>query len=407
MHASCPVSTSATLVHVRDHIVGVLMARWPRQILFGDVDAMYASAATVADPSLAGKLVAVGSPPPRGIVTAASYPARRFGVKAAMPTGHALRLCPNLILVSPDFGLYRRLHDHMRQVTDELFPASAWSSIDEFYADVTDLQSLHPTPTALGQKVKNAIFEATGLRCTIAIATGKIVAKVAADFHKPDGLAVIEPGTEAAFLAPKPVQALPGIGPKSATALQQVGIHVIEDLLDLRFEATLKRFWGSRLSAMQARAQGIDFEPVLTGRMQKSMGHETTFNVDTADYCFLQETLRGFLSDLAHEMRLDGLEAGGFTIKVKDCRFRVTTRCRRFPKPTNYDPEMWLHIQPVLESLVIPGTAYRLVGLSLAHLVPASLSLFDDRTSKAVAAMDRIIQKHGTGVMRLGGTPEK
>ena len=187
------------------------MAKWVRHIVFGDVDAMFASAAVVADPSLAGKPIAVGGPPPRGIIAAASYAVRPFGVHSAMPTARALQLCPDLILLPPDRPLYRRLHERMRGVTDRLFPVTEWTSIDEFYADATSLQLLHPDPAVLGRAVKEAVFEATGLRCTIAIATGKTVAKVTADAHKPDGLAVIEPGTEAAFLAPRPVKAIPGI----------------------------------------------------------------------------------------------------------------------------------------------------------------------------------------------------
>src|ERR1051325_10587092 len=165
--------------------------RWRRQILFGDIDAMYVSSAIVADPSLAGKLVAVGSPPPRGIITAASYPVRRYGVRAAMPTAHARRLCPDLVLVPPDRALYRRMHALMRGVTDRLFPATEWTSIDEFYADTTDLQSLYGDPETLGRTVKDAIVEATGLRCTVGVASGKVIAKIAADAHKPDGLGVI------------------------------------------------------------------------------------------------------------------------------------------------------------------------------------------------------------------------
>src|SRR5262245_13932910 len=128
---------------------------WPRQILFGDVDAMFASAAVVNDPSLAGKPIAVGGPPPRGIIEAASYAVRPFGVRSSMPTAKALQLCPQLILLPPDRPLYRRLHGAMREVTDRLFPLTEWSSIDEFYADTTDLQTLHPDPMALGRLAKD------------------------------------------------------------------------------------------------------------------------------------------------------------------------------------------------------------------------------------------------------------
>jgi DNA polymerase-4 len=383
------------------------MSRWRRQIFFGDIDAMYASSAIVADPSLAGKLVAVGSPPPRGIITAASYPVRRYGVRAAMPTVHALRLCPGLILVPPDRALYRRMHAQMREVTDRLFPATEWTSIDEFYADTTDLQSLYAAPETLGRKVKDAIFDATGLRCTIGVATGKVIAKIAADAHKPDGLGVIVPGSEAAFLAPKPVAVLPGVGAKTTEALASRGVQTIADLLDPRVEQSLRRLWGSRLSWLQALARGIDEDPVVPDREAKSVSHETTFDENTADLAFLERTLRAFLGALTHELRIDGLAAGSFTVKLKDAKFRITTRQRHFPKPLNFDPPMWKAIRPALHGLVDPRAKYRLAGLALGDLVAAVDSLFDGRTNKALAAMDEIISKHGTGVMRLGALPEE
>jgi DNA polymerase IV len=379
------------------------MAKWCRQIVFGDVDAMFASAAVVADPSLAGKPVAVGSPPPRGIIAAASYAVRTFGVHSAMPTAHALKLCPNLILVPPDRPLYRRLHEQMHLVTGRFFPVTEWSSIDEFYADATDLQLLHPDPAALGRTVKDAIFETTGLRCTIAIATSKPVAKVAADAHKPDGLAIIEPGTEAAFLSPRPVRALPGIGPKTAESLERLGVRTIGDLLKPRFESPLRRIWGKRLPIVQALAQGMDDDPVVPDRERKSTGHETTFDHDTNDPEFLEKTLRGFLAELTHELRLEGLAAGSFTVKLKDSAHRLATKQYHFPKPLNDDPLMWPDIRAALQSLLVPRTKYRLAGVTLGDLVPAVEGLFDQRRSRALAAMDAIIEKHGSKVIGLGG----
>ncbi|MFQ5992278.1 MAG: hypothetical protein ACE5NA_07550 [Nitrospiraceae bacterium] len=383
------------------------MVRWPRQIMFGDVDAMFASAAIVANPSLAGKLVAVGNPPPRGIITAASYAARRHGVAAAMPTAHALRLCPDLTLVPPDRPLYQRLHERMRTVTDRFFPTTEWTSIDEFYAESTDLQSIYPDPLVLARGVKEAIVEMTGLRCTLAVATGKTVAKVAADCHKPDGLVVISPGTEAAFLAPQPVGAIPGIGPKTSAELDRIGIHSIGDLLDARFEPMLRRRWGSRLLALQSLARGVDTDAVVRNRDHKSLGHESTFDQDTDDVRCLERTVRSFLSDLSHDLRMEGLAARAFVVKLKDSQFKVTTRQRRFSRPLNYDPAMWPEIRAALRSLTVLGTRYRLVGLSFSGLCPATADLYEQRSSRAVAAMDTIIERHGSRIMRLGETPRE
>ena len=381
--------------------------RWPRQILFGDVDAMFASAAVVNDPSLAGKPIAVGGPPPRGIIAAASYAVRPFGVRSAMPTAKALQLCPQLILLPPNRPLYRRLHDAMRTVTDRLFPLTEWSSIDEFYADTTELQSLHPDPMALGRLAKDELYAATGLRCTIALATGKTVAKIAADSHKPNGLAVIEPGREASFLASLPPRALPGIGPKTAARIEALGIMTIADLLDSRWDRPLHHLFGNGLVWVRELARGIDREPVVADRESKSISHETTFERDTNDRAFLERTLRGFLRELAHDLRQESLAAGGCAVKLKDSRFTITTKHGRFSHPLNYDPDMWPVVQQALRDLMTPGTHYRLAGLTLTTLTSAAPGLFDQRRAKAIAALDALVARHGSAVIGLGGVSEE
>lgn len=380
--------------------------RWPRQILFGDIDAMFASVAVLADPSLAGKPVAVGGPPPRGIIAAASYAVRRFGVRSAMPTIQALRLCPQLILVPPDRPLYTRLHRQLQEVTQRFFPETEWTSIDEFYADTTRLQTRHPDPHLLGRAVKADILHTTGLTCTIALASGKTVAKIAADAHKPDGLAVIEPGSEAAFLAPLPIRSLPGMGPKSTEAIERLGIRTIGDLLLPRFEPALVRQLGTRLAAFQSLACGVDSDPVVAERETKSVSRETTFDEDTNDPAVLEPIIHGFLETLAHDLRLEGLAAGAFTVKLKDAHFRITTRQRTFSTPLNYDPDMWPEIRRALADLLQPCSRYRLVGLGLSDLVSAPEPLFDRRHRDAVAALDRLIERHGSDIVRLGALPQ-
>ncbi len=379
------------------------MTRWSRQILFGDVDAMFASAAILAEPSLAGKPVAVGGSSPRGIIAAASYAARAFGVHSAMPTGEATRLCPQLILIPPDRPLYHRLHEQMQVVTDQLFPLTEWSSIDEFYTDTTQLQTRYPNPHSLGQLAKDALYDATGLRCTIAVATGKTVAKIAADSHKPDGLVMVPPGTEETFLALRPLRALPGIGPKTAARLEPLGIKTIGELLDQRWDQPLRHIFGTRLHWVRELARGIDHEPVVADRESKSLSHETTFEHDTQDRPFLEQTLRGFLRDLARDLRQDGLAAGSCTVKLKNARFAITTKQHRFPHPLNYDPDMWPTVQQALRELIRPSTEYRLAGLALSSLTPAPPGLFDQKRAKAIQAMDALITKHGSSVIGLGG----
>jgi nucleotidyltransferase/DNA polymerase involved in DNA repair len=255
--------------------------------------------------------------------------------------------------------------------------------------------------------VKEAIFQATGLHCTVALATGKTVAKVAADAHKPDGLAVIEPGTEAAFLAARPVRELPGIGPKSAAILNSLGVERIGDLLNPQHEPFLRQRWGNRVDAWREAAVGVDHDPVVVDRESKSLGHETTFEHDSSDLAFLEQTIRSFLGTLAHDLRVQGLAAGSFTVKLKDAQFRITTRQRQFRQPLNYDPTMWPAIRSALHSLANSHTSYRLVGLSLSSLVPATEYLFERRQAQAVAALDGLIERYGNRIVRLGGIPEE
>ncbi|MCE3224408.1 MAG: dinB [Nitrospira sp.] len=382
-----------------------MSARWPRQVLFGDIDAMFASAAVLADPSLEGKPVAVGGPPPRGIIAAASYAVRRFGVHSAMPTIQALRLCPHLVLVPPDRPLYQRLHRELQTVTARFFPETEWTSVDEFYTDTTKLQTRHPDPRELGLALKAEISRSTGLTCTVALASGKAVAKIAASTHKPDGLSVIEPGCEPAFLAPLPIGSLPGMGPKSTEAVQRLGVRVIGDLLAPRFESTLFLLLGTRMTSLQSLARGVDTDPVVADRETKSMSHETTFDEDTDDLLRLEPIVHGFLEQLTHDLRMEGLAAGSFTIKLKDARFRITTRQRTFSTVLNYDPDMWPDIRRTLVELMQPGARYRLVGLGLSNLVSAPEPLFDRRQREAVAILDQLIERHGAGVVRLGGLP--
>lgn len=380
---------------------------WPRQVLFADVDAMFASAAVLQHPFLAGKPIAVGGQPPRGIIASASYAARAFGVRSAMPTAKALQLCPDLILLPPDRPLYQRLHEAMRTVTDRLFPLTEWSSIDEFYAETTDLQLLYPDPMALGQLVKDRLFTATGLRCTIAIASGKTVAKIAAELHKPDGLVVVEPSAEQSFLAPCPLRALPGIGPKTESALTRLGFTTIGDLLNPRWDGPLRELFGSGLTAVRDLARGIDQEPVVSDRVPKSASRETTFERDTRDPSLLERTLRGFLSVLAHDLRQKRTAATACIVKLKDSRFTVTTMRRRFPRPLNYDPDMWPTVRQVFHDLIKPGTAYRLAGLALTDLIPDSPGLFDRRRARAIQVMDALIARYGSSRIGLGGVFEK
>ena len=319
-----------------------------------------------------------------------------------MPTIQAMRLCPQLLLVPPDRPLYNRLHHELQAVTDRFFPETEWTSVDEFYTDTTRLQTRHPDPRQLGLALKSEITRATGLTCTVALASGKAVAKIAADAHKPDGLAVIEPGAEAAFLAPLPIQSLPAWAPNPPRLSSAWSArHRRFACASLRIDTF--RLFGTRLAALQSLARGVD--AVVADRETKSMSHETTFDEDTDDLAMLEPIVHGFLEQLTHDLRMEGLAAGSFTVKLKDTRFRITTRQRTFSTPLNYDPDMWPDIRLALAELLQPGSRNR-GGAGTLGSAPAPEPLFDRRQRDAVAILDRLIERHGIGVVRLGGLPQ-
>jgi DNA polymerase-4 len=177
--------------------------------------------------------------------------------------------------------------------------------------------------------------------------------------------------------------------------------------LDSRWDRPLHHLFGNGLVWIRELAQGIDREPVVADRESKSISHETTFERDTNDRAFLERTLRGFLRELAHDLRQEGLAAGGCAVKLKDARFTITTKHGRFPHPLNYDPDMWPVVQQALRDLMTPGTDYRLAGLALTALTAAAPGLFDQRRAKAIAALDALVARHGSAVIGLGGVSEE
>jgi DNA polymerase-4 len=200
---------------------------------------------------------------------------------------------------------------------------------------------------------------------------------------------------------------LPGIGPKTASRLDALGLTTIGDLLDARWDQPLRRLFGNGLTWFRELARGIDREPVVADRESKSVSRETTFERDTHDRTFLERTLRGFLRELAHDLRQEGLAAGGCAVKLKDSHFTITTKHGRFPHALNYDPDMWPVVRHALHDVMKSGTDYRLAGVALTGLTPAAPGLFDSRRAKAIEAMDALIARHGSAVIGLGGISEE
>ena len=372
-----------------------------RTILHADLDAFFAAVEQRDRPELRGRPVIVGGggPGDRGVVSTASYEARRFGVHSAMPLRTAGRLCPQGVFLPVDGRKYqaegRRVMAILRRFTPQVQPVS----IDEAFLDVTASRALFGDGEAIGRAIKAAVRDEVGLTVSVGVAATKLVAKVASDLRKPDGLVVVPPGEEAAFLAPLPIARLWGVGEKTAVALADYGVVTIGDLAALPPEVLARRL-GKHGAALVDRARGIDPDPVATGEPAKSIGHEHTFDRDTADREAIERTLLGLADGVAGRLRSAGLRAGTVTLKLRDAGFATITRQATLAAPTDLT-------EPIFETSLallrreLRGQRIRLVGVTASNLRdPEQLGLFDaagdPRRRAAAEALDTIRRKYGS-----------
>lgn len=377
-----------------------------RLVAHVDMDAFFASVAQLDDPALAGQPVLVGGSGPRAVVCAASYEARAFGARSAMPMHEARRLCPQARIVRPDGKRYRELHRQLREVWEGFTPDCRVASFDEAYLDLSGTSGLWGTPEATGRAIKAATRERTGLPCTIGLATSRLVAKIASKAHKPDGLGVIPPGGEHAFLSPLPLAAVPGIGPKTAERFRRVGLVTIGQALALS-EAERERALGDPLLSLALAAQGREAPWEAAGGPRRQLSVERTFPRDRTDPARVAAALRAIAFEAAHRLRREGLVAQHLTLKLRFASFETRTHGRALTRPSA-DPEHWA---PLLAELLAerwsPGTPLRLLGVSAGKLsAHAPLSLFPDpeaeRRERLWSTLDRLHARHGRWLVAPG-----
>jgi DNA polymerase-4 len=336
-----------------------------RKILHVDMDAFYAAVEQRDDPALRGRPVAVGGGGTRGVVLTASYEARRFGVRSAMPGGLARRLCPELVFVRPRFDAYRAASREIGAVFHGWTPLVEPLSLDEAYLDVTEPPSGPRPAVAIARAIKAEIRERTGLTASAGVSFNKFLAKVASDLVKPDGLSVIRPEQASAFLAELPIERFHGVGPATAARLHALGIRRGADLQE-RPEAELVARLGRAGGHYWRLAQGIDDRPVQPGRRRKSLSVEETFATDRRGRAALLAELRPLAETLA--LRLHAAEFRGrtLTLKIKLADFRVLTRRATVARPL-LDPEGILTLaEALLDRPAPPAAAVRLLGLGVS-----------------------------------------
>jgi nucleotidyltransferase/DNA polymerase involved in DNA repair len=363
------------------------------------MDAFYAAVEQRDRPELRGRPVIVGADPKggrgRGVVSTASYEARPFGVASAMPISRAYRLCPQGVFLPVDMEKYARVSaqvmDILRRFTDLVEPVS----IDEAFLDVTGSRRVLGDGEAIARRLKEAIRSETALTASVGVATSKLVAKVASDLRKPDGLVAVPPGTEAAFLAPLPVRKLWGVGPRMEERLLKAGIHTIGDLARLG-EAALERRLGTHGRDLLELARGIDERPVLAEAGEaKSLGQEHTYDADTADLARLRRTLLSLADAVAARLRAHGLRARTVTLKYRDETFRTLTRAETLRAPTDSAADLFPVAWKLFEG-AHGSRKVRLLGLYASGFASRTqLDLFPQPPSPADRLRDEVSRRFG------------
>ena len=305
-----------------------------RRILHCDMDCFYAAIHMRDDPALRGKPVVIGgSPSGRGVVAAASYEARHFGIHSAMPAAQAVRRCPQAIFLKPEFPRYRDESQAIFAIFRELTPLVQPASLDEAYLDVSEYLEPHGSATAVAREIRRRVRAERDLTVSVGVGPNRLIAKIASDFDKPDGLTVVKPQRVQSFLDPLPVRRLHGVGPATEKALGKLGVTTIADLRGIELE-TLRRRFGRHGQGLYDYSRGIDERPVRTDRERKSLGHERTFASDIVSLEEMDAQLDGLSQRVASGLERRQISARTITVKVRYPDFTTLTRSRSLERPT-------------------------------------------------------------------------
>jgi DNA polymerase-4 len=371
-----------------------------RTILHVDLDAFFAAVEQRDRPELRGRPVVVGGggPGDRGVVSAASYEARRFGIHSAMPLRRASRLCPDAVFLPVDGAKYQAVSREVMAILRRFTPSVEPISIDEAFLDVTGSAALFGDGPTIAVRIKDGVRVEVGLTASVGVASTKLVAKIASDLRKPDGLVVVPPGEEASFLAPLPIQRLWGVGEQTAIALREYDVRTIGDLAALPPDLLVRRF-GKHGAALAERARGVDPDRVVgDADPAKSVGHEHTFDVDTSDPEIIERTLLAMADGVAGRLRSSGLRAATVTVKIRDAAFRTITRQRTLVDPTDLTEPIY-RAALELARPEVRGIRVRLLGVTASHFgEPNQLALFgpqEPRRRRATEAADEVRRRFG------------
>ncbi len=386
-------------------------ASFSTPIVHVDMDAFFVSVELLERPELRGKAVVVGGRrDQRGVVSAASYEAREFGIQSALPLRTAARLCPDAVFLPVRHDLYVEYSDRIASILARYSPIVEMASIDEAYLDLSGTERLHGHPLAAAQKLHDAVRRETGLPCSLGLASTRLVAKVASDQAKPHGLLWVPAGVEESFLAPLGVRRIPGIGKVTESALKSLGIQTVGQLAALPVEQ-LDRVFGQWGSALYRKGRGQDAYEFVIDAEPKSISHNRTFGADTADPELLGSTLSWLCQKAAKRLRDAGLWARTVTLTLRYAGFTTVTRAKTLREPSNLDSVFLAELRSLFEAHWT-GKPLRLVGVALTGFsgAPGQIGLLDaglsEKRERLVRAADRLRDRYGFGKIRLGSSLE-
>jgi DNA polymerase IV len=386
-------------------------ARPPEPILHVDMDAFYASVEARRDPSLAGRPVLVGGRGGRGVVASASYEARWFGVASAMPMAKARRLCPDAVVLPPDFTAYQEASAALRRILESVTPLVEPLALDEAFLDVGGAVRLFGPPPVIGARLRERIRDELRLPASVGVAPNKYLAKLCSGKAKPDGLLHVRAEQVRAFLDPLPVRDLWGVGEQTAARLERFGLRTVADVAAVS-EATLARILGHAAAAQLSKlARGEDRRPVVPHEPAKGMSAEETFDRDVDDPAVLRRELLRLSETVARRLRRGGVAGRTVTLKLRYANFQTVTRSRTLDIPTDYATQLHQEVTALLDALRLERVRVRLVGLGVTNLVPAGAArqlrlLADDRWAVLERAADRARIRFGDHAVTRGALLE-
>ena len=370
-----------------------------------DMDAFYASVELLDRPELRGRPAIVGHASGRSVVSSATYEARRAGVRSAMPVSQALRLCPDAVVLEPHFEKYTHYSRLVVGILGDVTPLVEQVSIDEAFLDVAGAVRLLGSPAVIGADIRRRVLEETGLTCSVGVAGTKFMAKLASTRSKPDGLLVVPVAETLEFLHPLPIGALWGVGPATQESLHRYGLRTVGDVAATPLEVL--RRWVGEASGIKLHqlANGIDARPVEPLSREKSIGHEETFETDITDAGVLRRELLRLSTQVGARLRMHGAVGRTVALKLRYADFRTISRSRTLTEPTSVGRRLYEEAVSLLDAVLQPGDAIRLIGVRAEQLAPdgAGAPLLwdpDEEWRGAENAIDRVTERFGGGAVK-------